>query len=503
MLTITAIPFLLAVVLFVGYTLLARRRDVQVDIPFHRFGDRPDTHEHYIASTRHLHYNGYKKFTKTEQPYRVQTSAGSERIILPLKYLTEVKNAPQSHISLPEEMAHLLLMDYTGVPQRTDSGTKVVRVDMTRQLGNLVTAMDEECVAGFQRFMPQCKDWTAVKIYPVLARIVAQISGRVLVGSELCRDEEWLRISIEFSTDAFGAARALRAGNKYPWSMLLDSYTSPSVARIREGRKKAAALLRPICEKRLASMSDPAWKRPNDGNQWLLDSHAHSGESIDEVVKSQLRLTMAAIHNTTMSITNDIFDLLAHPEYTECLREEVQQVLAEEGGWTKQALTKMRKLDSFMKESQRMTPSTMLTVKRKVLQDSQLHGGLMLRKGSHIAFASDGLNRDSDIYSSPQKFDGLRFYKLCAGEKTADNEARHQYVTATSEYLNWGQGRNACPGRFFASDEIKLMLAHLLLNFDIRWKAGEGRPESAVNDWKILPDREKEIEVSERVRGVV
>lgn len=475
-------------------------------IPLYGFDDRPDTLEHYVSDTRHLHYGGYKAFTKNDQPYRVRTSAGSERIILPLKYLIEVKNAPQSNVSLPDEMAHLLLMNYTGVPQRTDSGTKVVRVDMNRQLGDLVAAMHEECVDGFRRFMPACLDWSPVKIYSILARIVAQVSGLVLVGLELCRNEEWQRISIEFSADAFGAARTLRAGNKHPWSMWLASYTSPSVARIRHSRQKASALLRPICEKRLARTTDPTWRRPNDGNQWLLDSHSHSGESIDEVVKSQLRLTMAAIHNTTMGITNNIFDLLAHPEYIEVLREEVKQVLAQEGGWTKQALARLWKLDSFMKESQRLNPSTMITVKRKVLKDLRLHDGLVLPKGSHIAFASDGLNRDPEIYPSPDTFDGLRFYNLRAAATTpdsdrmaaAESETKYQFVTATPDYLNWGQGRNACPGRFLASNEIKLVLAHLLLSYDIRWKEGESRPDSRVNDWNILPDREREIEVREK-----
>ena len=35
------------------------------------------------------------------------------------------------------------------------------------------------------------------------------------------------------------------------------------------------------------------------------------------------------------------------------MREEVEAVLADEGGWSKAALQKMRKVDSFLKESQR------------------------------------------------------------------------------------------------------------------------------------------------------
>lgn len=485
-----------------------KQRSLKSAVPLFRFEDRPDTYENYVKATRQLHYAGYQRYIQNDLPYRVQTSAGGQRIILPFKYLTEIKNASQSFVSLPDEMEELLLMKYTGVPQRTDSGTKVVRVDLTRSLGNFVEAMNEECLYGFERYMPVSPDWTIVKPYHVFAKIVALISGRVLVGKDLCRNEDWIRLSMEFSTHAFGAARKLRSGNKWPWSMQLASFTEPAVAGIWARRKEAEELLKPICEERLRRRDDPSWKRPNDGIQWLLDSHAVSGESVDEVVKSQLRLTMAAIHNTTMSVTNDLFDLLEHPDYHDTLRTEVEQVLAEEGGWTKQALTKMRKMDSFMKESQRMNPSTPITCKRKVMRDFPLHDGLVLPAGSHIAFTSDAVNRDPQIYTNPDEFDGFRFYRLRTAKAATDdssaslsaNETKHQFVTATTEYQNWGAGGHACPGRFFASNEIKLMLAYVLQNYEVRWTTGDSRPESSVIDWNILPDREKEVEFRLRQR---
>lgn len=49
-----------------------------------------------------------------------------------------------------------------------------------------------------------------------------------------------------------------------------------------------------------------------------------------------------------------LYYLAAHPEYIEPLRQEVDMVISQEG-WTKAALGKMQKLDSFLKESQRIT----------------------------------------------------------------------------------------------------------------------------------------------------
>lgn len=52
------------------------------------------------------------------------------------------------------------------------------------------------------------------------------------------------------------------------------------------------------------------------------------------------------------SFTHALFHLAAAPEYIELLRTEVESVVTEEG-WTKNALGKMQRLDSFMRESQR------------------------------------------------------------------------------------------------------------------------------------------------------
>lgn len=48
-----------------------------------------------------------------------------------------------------------------------------------------------------------------------------------------------------------------------------------------------------------------------------------------------------------------LYRLLANPEYIEPIRKEVDAVTAEEG-WTKAAIDKMHKVDSFLRETQRL-----------------------------------------------------------------------------------------------------------------------------------------------------
>ncbi len=55
------------------------------------------------------------------------------------------------------------------------------------------------------------------------------------------------------------------------------------------------------------------------------------------------------------AVTHALFDLASNPEYLKPLREEVEEVTNREG-WTKTALDQMCKVDSFLKESQRLRP---------------------------------------------------------------------------------------------------------------------------------------------------
>lgn len=60
-----------------------------------------------------------------------------------------------------------------------------------------------------------------------------------------------------------------------------------------------------------------------------------------------------------MAITHAIFDLCAMPEYIELLRSEARTALAQDKGeWQVSTLKKLHRLDSFLKESQRVNQST-------------------------------------------------------------------------------------------------------------------------------------------------
>ena len=62
------------------------------------------------------------------------------------------------------------------------------------------------------------------------------------------------------------------------------------------------------------------------------------------------------MHTVTSAIKDTLYDICARSEYVDPLREELEHVLKEDKGWQKGTAAKMQKLDSFIKEVQRLNP---------------------------------------------------------------------------------------------------------------------------------------------------
>lgn len=160
------------------------------------------------------------------------------------------------------------------------------------------------------------------------------------------------------------------------------------------------------------------------------------------------------------------------PEAIEPLREEIRTVMAENGGTiTTRALQYMVKLDSYMKECVRFYPAGLTSFTRKVLKGFTLSNGQYIPKGVVIEVPSHAIYQDDMNYPNGDTFDGFRHYKLRQGG-TATDHARNQFVTTNEQNLMFGYGRHACPGRFFAANEIKMLLARILLDYDVKNEDG-------------------------------
>ncbi|EUC34585.1 hypothetical protein COCCADRAFT_93127, partial [Bipolaris zeicola 26-R-13] len=413
-------------------------------------------------------------------------------VIVPIKYVPEIKSVPETQLSFIQHNYFRFIGKHTTIITQRDHQLieKGIKIDLTRFLGHTMFVMQDEASWVFysplpnDMFLNRCADWTPIHLYANALRIISFVSGRVFIGLPMSRDERWLKSTIEFTVDTFLGGKKLSEYPRVFWPIL--EYVLPELRRVRWHYKNVKNLLQPLLEARLQDMEDPDFKRPKDMLQWGIDNSNGNERNIWWQTMFHLKISVAAIHSTGISLYHILFDIAALPDTHEILRQEIADVEAKYGcPLPKVGLTKLHKLDSLMKESQRMNQLNILTMTRKVMKDMKFSDGTTIPKGMFIGVASGAVNRDAEIFDNPNEFDPWRFYKL---RQIPGMENQHQFVSTGDMNYNWGHGTHACPGRFFGSNEIKIIVVEFLKNFELKLLAGAKRPENNYWGMEVRPD---------------
>lgn len=103
------------------------------------------------------------------------------------------------------------------------------------------------------------------------------------------------------------------------------------------------------------------------------------------------------------------------------------------------------------------------------MADVKLSDGFVIKKGTEVKMDGRIALLDEKTYPDPLRWDPYRFMQL----RGTPEENRAHLVSATPTHCGFGHGIHACPGRFFAANEIKIALAHILLKYDFKLADGQ------------------------------
>jgi cytochrome P450 len=79
-------------------------------------------------------------------------------------------------------------------------------------------------------------------------------------------------------------------------------------------------------------------------------------DDIDLLIARMFHLVVSAVHTSSQTFLDLLYDLALRPDVMEELQQEIYMELTREGGWSMSAFNRMTKLDSFIKESARFRP---------------------------------------------------------------------------------------------------------------------------------------------------
>ncbi|KAF2677434.1 putative cytochrome P450 [Lentithecium fluviatile CBS 122367] len=427
---------------------------------------------------------GYKRASgQTDGGFYYVPGPDHDRLMIPTKYLNELKNAPDDKADFLGSFSEMFEGEYTTIGKRWNLHPRVVKQQLNPSLPVVLPPVEEEIEIAAARVFPPCDDWTPVPVVSTVTQIIAQASGRMIGGVRLSRNLEWLETSLSFTHDAWLAAQRLK---QYPfWARPVVQWVIPEMKALRHRIAIAQKFIKPILTER-EQLSDTK-EKPVDLIQMLYDGARGADRDNNFLAYTALVVSFAAIHTSASVPAHLIFDLCARPEYIQPLRKELEEELATDGHFTKASFAKLVKMDSFMKESQRFNPLVFMTFGRVICDNHALHDGVVIPAGTIIGVPSHAIANDPKFCKDPEKFDGFRW--IPPDEKDADAQAPPSFVTTNPHNLAWGYGKHACSGRFFASFEIKMVMAYILLNYDFKFEEGrKERPANVAFELQNAPD---------------
>ncbi|RYP59543.1 hypothetical protein DL769_008485 [Monosporascus sp. CRB-8-3] len=349
----------------------------------------------------------------------------------------------------------------------------VIRNQITRNLGLLTPPIATELDIAFEReWGTSTIEWKMIDPWPSALKIVAGAANAALCGTDLCRNSEFL--------ERLGAhAMCMFAGS-------------------------------------LVISSTP---RAQDGLQWLIDE-AYATCDPNQLVPERLAhrlvfLNDVSMHSTGYTAQHVILDLASQDPslgYVQALRDEAGKVLKEAGGtWTRQAVTKLKLVDSTIRESMRLSPFFSVGLPRTVISShginvQQGNSAFNIPKGTLLGIPVQAIHYDESLYPDSKTFNPFRFTQSgavrdiidasadnskavsgSAGETTRNTHVKEKSsATIDDGFLSFGFGKHACPGRFFALNELKMFVANMVLNYDIE-HLQEAGPRTTPILWLNVP----------------
>ena len=106
---------------------------------------------------------------------------------------------------------------------------------------------------------------------------------------------------------------------------------------------------------------------------------------------------------------------------------------------------------------------------RLAITDFTFSDGTTIPAGTTLSVPAGHIHLDPETYEDPKKFDGFRFIKMKERAETEGHpDKKFDMISTSLQSLAFGHGRHACPGRFFAAVEVKLMLAYVVMTYDVK-----------------------------------
>ncbi|KAJ9053660.1 hypothetical protein DSO57_1022063 [Entomophthora muscae] len=328
-------------------------------------------------------------------------------------------------------------------PQHNLDAAAVTRKNITPLLKGVLPDVLDQIT---KEFGTRLKEMPAmVDSYSFISEIVISSVAILLVGHTLAQNAQLRHIMKTYSDEIEALiTKGLQwktipfVGNKLAHKLVRSQTPSVKV------RKNIRDIINSTYIDRTAMANPPAATN-------VLESLVDEGHTIEAIAHSLMGLIFASVSTTTNTCLFLINDLLAFPNFIARLKaEQIEYPL----DLTKEYLDQMVYLNSAIRETLRHRGHR-LEQWRITTHDHVTQAGITIPKQSLLALDVSSLHFNEDVYPSPLEYNPFRFVG-----------SRQSATHIDASYIGFGSGLHACPGRFFAVQEVTAIMATLLRGYD-------------------------------------
>ncbi|KAI1959867.1 hypothetical protein LOZ58_004232 [Ophidiomyces ophidiicola] len=456
-------------------------------------------------STKDWALEGYAKYAKNGQPFVIQSLDRGPLTLIPPQEVKNMYTLPESVLDIratQQETNQTRWVAWDKEPAEDKFVFDVVRLQVTRNMKLLTPRIATEIEMGFEQWWGLETEWKEVKLWDTCWMIVTGAVNSALCGAPLCRNAKFLKGCQDHSVVIMAGAMIINA--------------CPRTLKI------CSPLIKDRLEKTAKLKADPSfdWTPPKDALQWVIEECYDNGNfkqlTLNNIGFRLLLLNDVSIPSTSFSVQSLILDLFATDPslgFVETLRKESETVYEEAGReWTYEAVKKLKLVESAIRESMRISPLGSVALPRTVVH----RDGISLSKsklphGAVVAVPIEPIHFDEGIYPGANSFNAFRFADSEAVHAIIDKLAprkdgettdgdRKRSTNLDEAFLGFGIGKHTCPGRFFALTEMKIFLAHMLMNYDIEYL--KEKPPLVDYVWLKVPSNSGTIRIRRRAKVV-
>lgn len=252
----------------------------------------------------------------------------------------------------------VFLGQYTFMGTKADEFDEAMRYDLQRNTPKVLASFVAEVNYVFEKIIGKPTDWKPYQPREVMSQIAAFMSGRAFVGLPLSRDDEWAKATVSYTQDVTMAWMVLRMIP--PFLHRVVAPYLPQVRSLKRHKDLTQRKLEPLLSKEYSA--DEAIEETGEPGgeliRWFRRRYKN-GATVEELTRDQLLATFASIYNLSNTLSYLLFDIATYPEYIKPLQMELDEHVDASGMINKENVQKLRKLDSFIRESQRLSPPSL------------------------------------------------------------------------------------------------------------------------------------------------